>query len=236
LILAEHPTWTMSQIINQILNSTTPDPALAGKTVTGGIINAYKAVQSQGGDLNWTGGGLGAISSMNAGAPFTVTRTYTIAGQAAPSNFGIAYYESTSPDPNQNLANATFIGEENISAATDNTIGTHTGTSPSLTFPNSGTEYLIAQLDPTNVILESNETNNVAVSAAVSVTAVAVIVANGQAGFSLTGTWGTETQAGDYGGTDRYARVSGTGANTATWQASGLANGQYVVQMTWPAY
>lgn len=171
---------------------------------------------------------------MTAGTPFTVTRTYTISGQDAPVSFGIAYYESSSPDPAQNLANATFLGEEIISAAADKTMGTHSATSPTLTPPNSGTEYLLAQLDPGNVILESNETNNVTASAPLGV-ASPIVIANGQAGYSETGTWQTETVAGDYGGTDRYARSTGAG-NTATWQATGLTPGLYTVQLTWPKY
>src|SRR5262249_54346806 len=39
LLLARNPTWTNSQIIQQILNTTTPDSALSGRTVTGGILN-----------------------------------------------------------------------------------------------------------------------------------------------------------------------------------------------------
>jgi subtilisin family serine protease len=72
LVLAEHPTWTMSQVINQILSSTTPDPALAGKTVTGGIINAALAVGAQ---LNGNTPTLAAIpdQSIPAGQSGTVT-------------------------------------------------------------------------------------------------------------------------------------------------------------------
>ncbi len=44
LLLAEHPSWTYSQIIQQVLTSATPDSSLAGKTVTGGILNAAAAV------------------------------------------------------------------------------------------------------------------------------------------------------------------------------------------------
>src|SRR5205807_621947 len=63
-----------------------------------------------------------------------------------------------------------------------------------------------------------------------------VIVVNGQAGYSETGTWGTETQPGDYGGTDRYAHTASGGVNTAAWQVNGLAAGSYVVQVAWSAY
>ena len=40
LVLGQHPTWTYSQVIQQVLSTATPDAALAGKTVTGGILNA----------------------------------------------------------------------------------------------------------------------------------------------------------------------------------------------------
>jgi subtilisin family serine protease len=44
LLLAEHPGWTYSQLIQQVLSSATPDSSLAGKTVTGGILNAAAAL------------------------------------------------------------------------------------------------------------------------------------------------------------------------------------------------
>src|SRR5207248_2048602 len=44
LVEGLHPGWTASQIIQQVLSTVTPDPALAGKTVTGGIVNAGAAI------------------------------------------------------------------------------------------------------------------------------------------------------------------------------------------------
>ena len=44
LILSQHPTWSVSQIINQVLSTVTPDPNLIGKTVSGGIVNAAGVV------------------------------------------------------------------------------------------------------------------------------------------------------------------------------------------------
>jgi subtilisin family serine protease len=44
LVLSQHPTWTAAQVIQQILSTTTPDAALSGLTVTGGIVNAAAAV------------------------------------------------------------------------------------------------------------------------------------------------------------------------------------------------
>ena len=39
-----HPTWSYSQIINQVLQTVDPLRALQGKTVTGGQVDAYRAV------------------------------------------------------------------------------------------------------------------------------------------------------------------------------------------------
>ena len=65
-----------------------------------------------------------------------------------------------------------------------------------------------------------------------TVTVNPIIIANGQPGYSETGTWTTETQTGDYGGTDRYASASGNGNNTATWQTSKLPPGSYTATLS----
>ena len=51
LVEAAHPTWTMSQVIDAVLDTVTPDPALAGKVTTGGIVNAAAAVANTDGPL-----------------------------------------------------------------------------------------------------------------------------------------------------------------------------------------
>jgi subtilisin family serine protease len=44
LIWSEHPTWTYSQVINQLLSTVQKDSQLTGKVTTGGIIDAGAAV------------------------------------------------------------------------------------------------------------------------------------------------------------------------------------------------
>jgi subtilisin family serine protease len=44
LILGRHPTWTNTQVINRILTTTVPLPALEGRVVTGGRLNAADAL------------------------------------------------------------------------------------------------------------------------------------------------------------------------------------------------
>ena len=45
LVNSLYPNMTYNEIISRILNSTDPVPDLQNKTVTGGRINAYKAIK-----------------------------------------------------------------------------------------------------------------------------------------------------------------------------------------------
>jgi subtilisin family serine protease len=44
LVLGQHPFWTYSQVVQQVVSATTPAASLSGITVKGGIINATAAV------------------------------------------------------------------------------------------------------------------------------------------------------------------------------------------------
>jgi subtilisin family serine protease len=44
LVSSQHPTWKYYQVVNQVLGTVDPLTALAGKTVTGGRVDAYRAV------------------------------------------------------------------------------------------------------------------------------------------------------------------------------------------------
>ena len=44
LLLSAHPGWTYQQLIRQVLSTTTPDASVAGKTVTGGVLNVGAAL------------------------------------------------------------------------------------------------------------------------------------------------------------------------------------------------
>jgi subtilisin family serine protease len=48
LVLALHPDWSYSQLIQQVLSTARPDPALSGLTVTGGVVDAGAAVTTGG--------------------------------------------------------------------------------------------------------------------------------------------------------------------------------------------
>jgi subtilisin family serine protease len=44
LVEAAHPSWTMSQVIDAVLDTVTPDPQITGKVTTGGVLNVGAAV------------------------------------------------------------------------------------------------------------------------------------------------------------------------------------------------
>src|SRR5207244_3681082 len=46
LVLSQHPDWTYSQIVSQILNTADPVAGLSGKVATGGRLDAYNAVNT----------------------------------------------------------------------------------------------------------------------------------------------------------------------------------------------
>src|SRR4029077_9333779 len=97
-----------------------------------------------------------------------------------------------------------------------------------------GTYYFFAQLNSTSAFAETNAANNV-IEAGSSVTVSGdPLIANGQTGYSQTGSaWTLYTGAG-FDNQLSYA-PAGSGSNTATWQV-GLAAGGYDVQVTWNAY
>ena len=49
LVEVAHPTWSMSQVVDAILDTTTPDPDLDGIVTTGGVVNAGAAVANTNG-------------------------------------------------------------------------------------------------------------------------------------------------------------------------------------------
>ncbi|HEV3445429.1 MAG TPA: hypothetical protein VG099_12350, partial [Gemmataceae bacterium] len=130
-------------------------------------------------------------------------------------------------------------GKETISAASDLAVGVHSGTSPQFQFQALGTYYFFAKLNADNSFIESdgsNDTNDVTGSAQPVVVSGPLIVDNGAPGYSETGgPWFTEAVP-SYGGTERYAASSGSGASTAVWQVTNLQPGQYQVQVSWHPY
>src|SRR5262249_54132408 len=124
-----------------------------------------------------------------------------------------------------------LLGSETITAAADKSAGSHSGTSPNLQISTGGVYYLFAKADSGNAVIELDESNNVAQAPQTITVAGPVIVDNGQAGYSETGSGWTSWGLG-YGGNLRY-KGAGNGSSTAIWQATGLGAASFEVQATW---
>jgi len=74
LVEAAHPSWTMSQVIDAVLDTVTPDSALAGKVATGGVVNAGAAVANTDGPYVVAASPDGSINS--SGGLSTVQLTF----------------------------------------------------------------------------------------------------------------------------------------------------------------
>lgn len=226
-----HPGWTYGQVISQILNTVDVIPSLQGKTVTGGRLNLARAVLPPPVvDLNWTGGSLSGPATADWQSTFTINRTYNITGEDAQHDFSIAYYASL--DSTFGNGDDVFLGSESITSAAGKTMGIHGGTSPAVQIVTGGTFHLFAKVDSGSGIYETDETNNVVVSAQTVLVTGPIIVDNSQSAYSETGTGWTNWTANGYGGSLHY-HAAGTGANTAIWQAPGIASGYYRIQATW---
>src|SRR5262249_5901187 len=82
LNLTQRTTWTPAQLVAQVVNNTTPVSSLAGRTVSGGIINAAAAtltgphVQVQDGGVTVPGSGTDAFGPVLTGS--TARHTFTV--------------------------------------------------------------------------------------------------------------------------------------------------------------
>jgi uncharacterized repeat protein (TIGR03803 family) len=88
-----------------------------------------------------------------------------------------------------------------------------------------------------NVVLSDNADGYVIADAMlVELATLPAVVDNSQGGYSdAGGSWASFMDANAYFGNERYVSP-GTGTNTATWQAPGLAPGIYDVQVDWTAF
>jgi subtilisin family serine protease len=74
LVEAAHPTWSMSQVIDAVLDHTTADPSLSGEVTTGGVVNAAAAVANTDGPRVTAASPSGSIN--NASGFSTVKLTF----------------------------------------------------------------------------------------------------------------------------------------------------------------
>ncbi len=80
LVEAAHPTWSMTQVVDAVLDTATPDSKLAGKVTSGGIVNAAAAVNNPDGPY--------IVSSTPSGA---------IAGGSGLSTIQVTFNEEVNP-------------------------------------------------------------------------------------------------------------------------------------------
>jgi subtilisin family serine protease len=93
LVEAAHPTWSMTQVVDAVLDTTTLDPLLAGKVKTGGIVNAAAAVANTDGPYVASASPGGAIS----GGAGLSTIQVTFNEEVNPATFTPAQVALTGP-------------------------------------------------------------------------------------------------------------------------------------------
>ena len=93
LVEAAHPSWTMSQVIDAVLDHVTPDASLAGKVTTGGVLNVGAAVANTDGPYVVSGTPDGSINS--SGGLSTVQLTFN--EEINPATFTSADVTLTGP-------------------------------------------------------------------------------------------------------------------------------------------
>ena len=88
LLYDTHPTWTYSQIINQVLSSADPLSSLAGKAATGGRLNVFAALTG----FFDNNPPITSITSPASGTTYASAQTITISASAS-DNVGVTKVE-----------------------------------------------------------------------------------------------------------------------------------------------
>jgi hypothetical protein len=109
LVYGQNPTSTYSEVRNQVINTARPVSALVGKTVTGGVVNAYRALS-------------GDVEGAPPAAPTNCTATSPAKGQAR-----VSWTDNSSNESGFGVQRQTRVGSTwtNTFAWT---VGAHLGT------------------------------------------------------------------------------------------------------------
>ncbi len=109
LVEAAHPTWSMSQVEDAVLDHTTPDPALTGKVTTGGIVNAAAAVANTDGAyvVSAVPNGAGSVASPLSSIGLTFNE------EINPATFTPAQVSLTGPGGTINGVTVTAVSGSN---------------------------------------------------------------------------------------------------------------------------
>ena len=127
LVEAAHPTWSMSQVIDAVIDTTSPDPNLVGKVATGGIVNAAAAVANTDGPYVVSASPDG---SKNSGSGLSSV-SLNFNEEIDPATFTSAQVTVTGPGGTISGVTVTSVAGSNdheftISIPTQTTAGTYT--------------------------------------------------------------------------------------------------------------
>jgi subtilisin family serine protease len=87
LVWAQNPGWTYAQVRDKLLNSATPNASLAGKCVTGAVLNLHAALSGGGGNPTNTAPNA-TIASPGNNATFTQGASISFVGSASDNEDG----------------------------------------------------------------------------------------------------------------------------------------------------
>jgi subtilisin family serine protease len=127
LVESAHPTWTMAQVIDAVLDTTTLDPALNGKVATSGVVNAAAAVANTDGPYVVSATPDGSINS--AAGISTITLNFN--EEINPATFTSSLVTLTGPSGAIAVTGVAAVSGSNdhqftISFATQASAGTYT--------------------------------------------------------------------------------------------------------------
>src|SRR5262249_47505525 len=125
-----HPDWRYYQVINQVLQTVDPLKALQGKTVTGGQVNAYRAVTTILPDV--TGPRIVGVTPNASGTSPVSSLRVTFSEGIDPSTFTLADITSfTGPNGSLTVTGVSEVANSDdrqfdLSFAPQSTAGTYT--------------------------------------------------------------------------------------------------------------
>jgi serine protease len=125
LVWSEHPTWSYQQVINQVLSTVDPVPGLQGKVLTGGVVDAARAVGYNPATAPPTNPPLQVVSSSASGSSPDTFNSITLTFNAA-----------INPDVLNN-SNVTLVGPngKDVALQAFQTVANSGGTQVTIVFP-----------------------------------------------------------------------------------------------------
>lgn len=159
LLLAQDPTLSPYLMKLILLTNVDPLPSLSGLTVTGGRLNADRALR------NWLGNvpelrptAVSGPSAALTGSTISVSDTVMNQGQGGSGSFVVKLYLSA--DATIDPPSDTYLGQRSVTSLA---AGASSSVGSSVTIPigtAAGTYYLGAIADSESQVAESDETNN----------------------------------------------------------------------------